>query len=97
VAHASGCAARAHRGGVTVPAAGMVVRREAAARWLVGDEVDDTSNRGSRRGRRARGGGGRAYRAAARREVGVEVAHRCKSGSGRGPPVLGANKMASGR
>jgi hypothetical protein len=68
----------------------------AAAQWPVGDEVDGTSNRGSRGGRRARGGGDRAYRVAVRREVGVEAARQRKSGGGWGRPVLGVGQSRSG-
>jgi hypothetical protein len=55
--------------------AGTVVQWEAAARRSTGDEVDSMSERGSRGGHRARGGGSGAQRAVARRE-GVEVVQR---------------------
>jgi hypothetical protein len=57
-------------GAITVPATGTVAWREAAARQPTSDEVDGLSKRGSRAGRRARGGGREAYRAATRHEGG---------------------------
>jgi hypothetical protein len=68
--HASGCATLVHRAGLPCP---WLTWWHGGRRRLGGprgDEVDDTSNRGSRGGRRARGGGSGAYRAAAQREVG---------------------------
>jgi hypothetical protein len=81
---------------VTVSATGRVARREVAAQWPTGNKVDGTSSWESRGGCRARGGGGRAYRAVAWREVVVEEAHRRKSGGGQGPLVLGASQSESG-
>jgi hypothetical protein len=80
---------------VTVPAAGKVTRREVAAQWPIGNEVNGTSSRESRGGCRAWGGGGRAYRAVVWHEVAVEEAHRRKSGGGQGPLVLGASQSES--
>jgi hypothetical protein len=63
----------------------------------VGDELDGTSNRGSRGGRWARGGGGGAYRATVWREVAMEAGRRNKSGGRQGPPVLRAGQSESGK
>jgi hypothetical protein len=92
--HASGCATLVHRARLPCP---WLTWWHGGRQWLSGprgDEVNDTSNRGSTGGRRARGGGSGAYRAAAQREVGVEATHRCKSGDGAlGPGWEGATEM----
>jgi hypothetical protein len=62
-------------GAVTVPAANTVAWREAVAQWPMDEEVDGLSKRGSRDGRRTRGGGSEAYPVAVRHE-GVEAVRR---------------------